>query len=272
MGIYSRIYGKRAITVNSVYVARFINASWNYVVMATGSDEEGMKRSTRGRKPQYTWFAVFCLGELYIEAIRGLNNEREIMGFTQAAIHDCVKRFENVKNPDIIKNAIYDAESRGLVARRKVRKRGRDLFIPTKSGLILYAILNEISRNLILAVPILADPPKAKEEITRFQLILDSLIIHLSLYEILAKDRNDLLEYQRISKRLSLLKEIKRAVNGYGKEAPTSIEATRLYNTIKYLFRVLERMKIVGTAALCNVINDIIDRADPLTWDENVLG
>jgi hypothetical protein len=122
----------------------------------------------------------------------------------------------------------------------------------------------------------LTNPPKAKEEIqyiiTRFKLILDILITHLSLYEISAKDRNDVLEYQRISKRLSLLKEIKRAVNGYGKEASTSIEAARLYNTIKYLFRVLERMKIVGTAALCNVINDIIDRADPLTWNENVLG
>jgi hypothetical protein len=244
--------------------------------MAAGSDEEGMKRSTRGRKPQYTWFAVFCLGELYMEAIRGLNNEREIVGFTQTEIHDCVKRFENIKNPDIIKNAIYNAESSGLVARRKVRKRGRDLFVPTRSGLVLYTILDEISRNLILAAPILTNPPKAKEEIqyiiTRFKLILDILITHLSLYEISAKDRNDVLEYQRISKRLSLLKEIKRAVNGYGKEAPTSIEATRLYNTIKYLFRVLERMKIVGTAALCNVINDIIDRADPLTWNENVLG
>ncbi len=240
--------------------------------MATGSDEEGMKRSTRGRKPQYTWFAVFCLGELYMEAIRGLNNEREIVGFTQAAIHDCVKRFENVKNPDIVKNAIYDAESRGLVARRKVRKRGRDLFVPTKSGLILYAILDEFSRNLILRASILANPPKVKEEITRFKLILDSLITHLSLYEVSAKDRNDPLEYQRISKRLSLLKEIRRAMNGYDKEAPTSIEAARLYNTAKYLLRVLEKMKIAGTAALCNAADNIIDRADPLTWNENVLG
>ena len=244
--------------------------------MSAGSDERSMKRSSRGRKPQYTWLVVFCLGELYVDELRSLKGKRPIMGFTQTDIHDCVKQYIDVKNSTIIKNAIYDAESHGWVARRKVRERGRDLFVPTKSGLIMYMILSDLLFDINLLLPYLENPGKAREEIKRMlttlELILNNIISQLSLYKMIAGTNIASSTYQKISKGLYLLEEIKNAMRGYDKGIPEVTEAIRLYNTIKYLLKTLKNMDVVGTMALCDTANRIIDSADPLTWDENLLG
>ena len=253
--------------------------------MVTGSDEEDMKKS-RGRRAQYTWVVMYCLGGLYMEAIRSLNKGREVVGFTQAAIRDCVRRYVKVANPDIIKNAIYDAESRGWVARRRAHKRGRDLFVPTKSGLMLIFIITAALPNLILAdLPTLdalaesffTSPDRAREVlgdiVTPLRFLLDGIILQLKGYRsILARKSGESSEYLRISKWLAMLEEIRDAVSGYNKEVPTTIDAIRFFNVINYLFNIVMLMKVMGLGALCYVVGDIIDRADPVTWSENVLG
>jgi hypothetical protein len=130
--------------------------------MVAGSGEEGMKRTNRGRKPQYTWLVVFCLGELYVNESRKLGDKHKIIGFTQTMVHDCVKQFVNIKNPDIIKAAIYDAISYGWATKRKARERGRDLFIPTKSGLAVYIILSDVLFDVNLLALYLEDPNKVR--------------------------------------------------------------------------------------------------------------
>jgi len=244
--------------------------------MSAGSDENSMKRSNRGQKPRYTLLAVYCLGELYINELRRLGKKREIVGFTQTMVHDCVKQFVNIKNPDIIKAAIYDAISYGWASKRKARERGRDLFIPTKSGLVLYTILDEVLFNAELLALYLENPGKVRKEIERLvatlELILDGMVSQLNLYKIIARTGTTPPGYQKIPNRLSLLEEIRDAVKGYNREIPKNIEAIKLYNIVKYLLGVLRKMEVIGTMVLCDAANRIIDSADPLTWDENSLG
>jgi hypothetical protein len=244
--------------------------------MSAGSDENSMKRSSRGQKPRYTLLAVYCLGELYINELRRLGKKREIVGFTQTMVHDCVKQFVSIKNLDIIKAAIYDAISHGWAASRKARERGRDLFIPTRSGLVLYTILDEVLFNAELLALYLENPGKVRKEIERLvatlELILDGMVSQLNLYKIIAKTGATPPGYQKIPNRLSLLEEIRDAVKGYNREIPKNIEAIKLYNIVKYLLGVLRKMEVIGTMVLCDAANRIIDSADPLTWDENPLG
>jgi hypothetical protein len=244
--------------------------------MSAGSDENSMKRSNRGQKPRYTLLAVYCLGELYVNELRRLGKKREIVGFTQTMVHDCFTQFVNIKNLDIIKAAIYDAIAHGWAASRKARERGRDLFTPTKSGLVLYTILDEVLFNAELLALYLENPGKVRKEIERLVatlvLILDGMVSQLNLYKIIAKTGATPPGYQKIPNRLSLLEEVRDAVKGYNREIPKNIEAIRLYNIVKYLLGVLRKMEVIGTAALCDAANRIIDSADPVTWNENVLG
>lgn len=253
--------------------------------MATGSDEGSMKKS-RGRKPQYTWLVMYCLGGLYMEAIRSLDKRRGVVGFTQAAIRDCVRRYVNVANPDIIKNAIYDAESHGWVARVKAHKHGRDLFIPTKSGLMLIFTIVAASQNLkltdlptlnSLAESFFTSPDKAKEVVedvvTPFKFLLDGIIAQLRGYKLmLSRKSGESLEFLRVSKRLAILERIKDAVSGHNKEIPTIIDAIRFFNVTNYLFERLLSVNIFGLFMLCDVVEEFLDRADPVTWSENALG
>jgi hypothetical protein len=252
--------------------------------MVTGSDEEDMEKS-RGRRAQYTWLVMYCLGGLYMEAIRSLNKRRGVVGFTQAAIRDCVRRYVNVANPDIIKNAIYDAESHGWVARVRAHKRGRDLFVPTKPGLMLFFIITAATPNLILtdlptlgtlAESFFTSPDRAREVlgdiVTPLKFLLDGIISQLKGYRSILARKGGSVEFLRVSKRLAMLEEIRNAVSGYNKEAPTTTDAIRFANVINYLYNIVMLMKLMGLGALCYVVGDIIDRADPVTWSENVLG
>jgi hypothetical protein len=253
--------------------------------MVTGSGEEGMKKS-KGRRPQYTWIVLYCLVELYIEAIRSLDKRRGVVGFTQAAIRDCVRRYENVANPDIIKNAIYDAESHGWVARMRAHKHGRDLFIPTKSGLALVFVIVVPMRMLklmeqptlqTLVVPLFTSFDKAREVlreiIASFKFLLDGTIIQLKGYKsILAGKSGESAELLRVSKRLAMLEDIRDAVAGYNKGVPTATDEIRFYNVIAFLFKVILLMNSAGPIALCHEVEKIINGADPLTWGEDVRG
>jgi hypothetical protein len=243
--------------------------------MVSGSDEEGMKRTDKGRKPQYTWLVVYCLGELYMNELRSLKNKQPIIGFTQTEIHDCVKEYIDIKNPTIIKNAIYDAIAHGWAAAVKAHKHGRSLFVPTKSGLVLYIVIDEILFGSYLLALYQTSSSKDKEEAKRvlayFRLVLDSLISELSLYEILARYSSSF-EHWRIARGLDLLRETRDALIGYNKEIPTSIETRRLYNMVKYLIKIFEMMKVSGIGVLCNAVDYIINGLDPLVWSENVLG
>jgi hypothetical protein len=100
------------------------------------------------------------------------------------------------------------------------------------------------------------------------------MISQLKAYKaIVAYESSKSPEYQRISKRLSPLEEIKDAASGYNKEIPTiNIEAVRFYNITKYLFRDLEIMKLVSLVTLCYTPDQIVSVTDPLTWYENSLG
>jgi hypothetical protein len=245
-------------------------------MMVTGSDEEGMKRSSRGQKPRYTLLAVYCLGELYVNELRRPGKKREITGFTQTTIHDCVKQFVSIKNPDIIKAAIYDAISHGWASKRKARERGRDLFTPTKSGLALHAILDEILFDVDTLALYLENPSKVGEKIKHMvmvlKFILDGITSQLNLYRILTNADANSPEHQRISNKLDLLKQVKDAVSGFNREVPGNAEAVRLYNIAKYLLEILKKMDVVGTIALCSAADRLINSADPVTWNENVLG
>jgi hypothetical protein len=245
-------------------------------MMVTDSDEEGMKRSNKGRKPRYTLLAVYCLGELYVNELRRPGKKREITGFTQTMVHDCFTQFVNIKNPDIIKAAIYDAISYGWTTKRKARERGRDLFIPTKSGLVLYIILDEIVFDVDTLALYLENPGKVGEKIKHMvmvlKFILDGITSQLNLYRILTNADTNSPEHRRISNRLDLLKQVKDAVSGFNREVPGNAEAVRLYNIVRYLLEILKKMEVVGTIALCSAADRLINGADPVTWNENVLG
>ena len=208
--------------------------------------------------------------------LRNLKGKRPIMGFTQTDVQDCVKQYVDVKNPTIIKNAIYDAESHGWVARRKAHKHERNLFVSTKSGLAMYIILSDVLFDINLLTLYLEDPNKVRKEVKRLvtplELILNGIISQLNLYKIIAGAGATPPGYQKIPNRLRLLEEIRDAMKGYNREVPGNIEAMRFCNIIKYLLEILKKMEVVGITALCNAADRIIDDADPLTWDENVLG
>ncbi len=245
-------------------------------MMVTGNDENSMKRTSRGRKPQYTLLVVFCLGELHVNELRRSRKKREIVGFTQTEVHDCIREYVDIKNLTIIKNAIYDAELHGWVAAIKVRRHGRDLFTLTKSGLAVYIILNDLLFNIELLSLYLENPGKARKEIesmlASLDLVLGGIISQLNLYKIIVGTSAVSPTYQKIFNRLNLLEGVRDAVRGYNREVPGNIETMRLYNIIKYLLGILKNMKIVGTIALCDAANRIIDSTDPLTWSENALG
>jgi len=244
--------------------------------MDTGSDEEGMKRTSRGRKPQYTLLVVFCLGELYVNELRRLGNKRRITGFTQTAIHDCVKQYVDVKNPDVVKSAIFDAISHGWVATTRTRNRGRNLFVPTRAGLVLYIMLDETLFDVDTLALYLENPSKVGEKIKHMvmvlKFILDGIISQLNLYRILTNADANSPEHQRISNKLDLLKQVKDAVSGFNREVPGNAEAVRLYNIAKYLLEILKKMDVVGTIALCSAADRLINSTDPLVWSENTLG
>jgi len=244
--------------------------------MDTGSDEEGMKRTSRGRKPQYTLLVVFCLGELYVNELRRLGNKRRITGFTQTAIHDCVRQYVDVKNPDVVKSAIFDAISHGLVATTRTRNRGRNLFVPTRAGLVLYIMLDETLFDVNVLALYQETPGKVREKIKRVVMVLkfalDGIISQLNLYSVLTNVNADPIGHRRILDRLDLLRRVRDSVSGFSKEIPGNTEAMRLCNIVKYLLEILKKMEVVGITALCNAADRIIDDADPLTWDENVLG
>jgi len=244
-------------------------------MMVTDSDEGGMKRTSKGRKPRYTLLAVYCLGELYVNELRRPEKKREITGFTQTTIHDCVKQFLSIKNPDIIKAAIYDAISHGWAASRKARERGRDLFIPTKSGLALHAILDETLFDVDVLAS-LESSGEVKEKIEHMVMVLkftlDGIISQLNFYGVLANVNADPIGHRRISNRLNLLKQVRDSISGFNKEIPGNTEAMRLYNIVKYLLEIFKKVGVVGTAALCNAVDYIINGLDPLVWSENVLG
>jgi hypothetical protein len=244
--------------------------------MSADSDEGSMKKSGRGRRPQYTLFVVYCLGELYMNRLHSSKNKRPIIGFTQTAIHDCVKQYVNVKNADIVRNAIFDATFYGWVAITRARKRGRSLFVLTKSGLALYAILDEVLFDVDTPALYLENPGKVEEKIKHvtmvLKFILDCLISELNLYRILTNINANSPEYRRIYNKLDLLKQVRDAIGGFNREAPGNAETVRLRNVVKYLLEILKKMEVVGTIALCSAADRLINSADPLTWSENVLG
>lgn len=235
-----------------------------------------MKKSGRGRKPQYTWLVVYCLGKLHMDEIRRLNKEHMAGGFTQTEIHDCVREFIGIKNPDIIRNAIYDAITHGWATAIRAHRHGRSLFMPTKSGLALYLVFNELLFDINLLVSYSTSPVKFREEIkhalSRFGFVLDGLISQLSFYETLARAMANPFEYGKIHRRLNLLREIKKALFNYDKEVPTVIEARRIHNAIRHLIEVFKIMEIGNVAVLCNAADRIINGADPSTWSEDALG